>query len=121
MATFISELFTASGRIGRLKFFLSSIAILVVITILRIILVEVEHTATGKLLEPYFTAFLFIVCNGMIAVQVVKRLHDLNRSGWYFFLFLIPFFNIIMFLFLIFKPGTVGANDYGPGTMPSSN
>ena len=119
MATFISELFTASGRIGRLKFFLSFVVIVVGITILRIILVEVEHTATGKLLEPYFTAFLFVACNCMIAVQVVKRLHDLNRSGWYFFLFLVPFFNIIMLLFLIFKPGTAAANDYGIGTMPS--
>jgi uncharacterized membrane protein YhaH (DUF805 family) len=114
------KIFSASGRIGRLKFFLSFVAAVVGICILGIINAYIGTTAAGKLIQPYFTAFAMVFANGMLAVLIIERLHDFNRSGWYFFLFYIPFFNIIMFLFLIFKPGTVGANDYGPETMPSS-
>lgn len=114
------KIFSTSGRIGRLKFFLSFVATMVGIFILAIINDYIGYTATGKLIQPYFTTWVIIFASAMLAVLTVKRLHDLNRSGWYWFLNFVPFVNIIMLLYLIFKPGTAGANDYGPGTMSSS-
>ena len=43
----------------------------------------------------------------------VRRLHDLDRPGWHFFLFLIPFYNFYLALVLLFAKGTPGDNDYG--------
>lgn len=44
---------------------------------------------------------------------IVRRLHDIDKSGWFVFLFFIPVigqFFPIMFLF----PGTDGRNRFGP-------
>ena len=44
---------------------------------------------------------------------LVRRLHDTNRSGaWYFITFL-PFGTLIMLIFMVMD-GTHGPNDYGP-------
>lgn len=44
----------------------------------------------------------------------VRRLHDTDRSAWWFLLYLLPLIGpIVLLVFLIFK-GTVGENQYGP-------
>jgi uncharacterized membrane protein YhaH (DUF805 family) len=48
-----------------------------------------------------------------IAVSV-RRLHDINRSGWYYLLGLAPVIGSLILLFWFFKRGTSGGNDYGP-------
>jgi uncharacterized membrane protein YhaH (DUF805 family) len=47
-------------------------------------------------------------------IQGAKRMHDVNKSGWYFF---IPLHNI----YLTFSPGTIGNNDYGIDPSPTKN
>jgi uncharacterized membrane protein YhaH (DUF805 family) len=42
----------------------------------------------------------------------VRRLHDLNTSGWYVFLTFVPFCQFFI-LWLMFKEGTEGTNNYG--------
>lgn len=43
----------------------------------------------------------------------VRRWHDLNRSGWWTVALFIPWVDLVVGLYLIFAPGTSGANDYG--------
>lgn len=43
-----------------------------------------------------------------------RRMHDINKSGWYYFIQLIPFIGGIWYLFLLFTEGDNGANNYGP-------
>lgn len=43
----------------------------------------------------------------------VRRLHDTNRSGWYYFIVLIPIVGAILLLIWLCKEGTHGANEYG--------
>ena len=47
-----------------------------------------------------------------IAVAV-RRLHDTNRSGWWYLLALVPIANIVLIYFFVLdsEPGT---NEYGP-------
>lgn len=47
-----------------------------------------------------------------IAVAV-RRLHDTNRSGWYLLIGLIPIVNLYL-IYLMFKEGDTGVNQYGP-------
>jgi uncharacterized membrane protein YhaH (DUF805 family) len=49
-----------------------------------------------------------------LAFQAVKRLHDLDRPGSHYWLFLLPFYNIYLGWVLLFKKGTAGNNIYGP-------
>jgi uncharacterized membrane protein YhaH (DUF805 family) len=48
-----------------------------------------------------------------IAVSI-RRLHDTDRSGWWFFILLIPLVGVIWFLVLMVMEGTAGQNQYGP-------
>ena len=45
--------------------------------------------------------------------QDVKRLHDVDKSGWLVVLLLIPIVNFILGLYMLFADGTVGPNRYG--------
>jgi len=47
-----------------------------------------------------------LIIGAFIFIQAVKRLHDINKSGWFF---LFPIINFI----LLFLKGTQGKNDYG--------
>jgi uncharacterized membrane protein YhaH (DUF805 family) len=44
---------------------------------------------------------------------VVRRLHDVGRSGWYYFIALIPIAGPIILLVWLFTEGNSGANEYG--------
>ena len=44
---------------------------------------------------------------------VVRRLHDIGKSGWFFFVSLIPFIGGIWLLILLFTEGDNGPNEYG--------
>ncbi|MEO6135927.1 MAG: DUF805 domain-containing protein [Ginsengibacter sp.] len=44
----------------------------------------------------------------------VRRLHDTNKSGWYFLIILIPLAGAIWLLVLLCTDSTFGINKYGP-------
>jgi uncharacterized membrane protein YhaH (DUF805 family) len=43
-----------------------------------------------------------------------RRMHDLDKSGWYIFVNCIPLVGGIWFLVLMLMPGTEGENRFGP-------
>lgn len=43
----------------------------------------------------------------------VRRLHDVDRSGWDFWWSLVPVFGAIYLIYLFVQPGS-GPNEYGP-------
>ncbi len=49
----------------------------------------------------------------MLAVQV-RRLHDIDKSGWNIFWFIIPFVGFILMIVWYCRRGTVGDNRFGP-------
>lgn len=55
---------------------------------------------------------------------LVRRFHDTNRSGWYWFMGMIPVAGLILHLVALLQAGTPGDNDYGPApgaAMPSES
>lgn len=56
-----------------------------------------------------YQLFLFLPS---IAVTV-RRLHDTNRSGWWWLLSFLPGIGTIWLFVLMVLPGTRGSNDYG--------
>jgi uncharacterized membrane protein YhaH (DUF805 family) len=48
-----------------------------------------------------------------IAVEV-RRLHDTGRSGWWWFLCLIPIIGVIALLVICATDSKPGSNEYGP-------
>lgn len=50
--------------------------------------------------------------------SIVRRLHDTNRSGGWYFIQLVPFIGPIWLLVLLLLPGSHGNNRFGPDTIP---
>lgn len=46
-------------------------------------------------------------------VFMIRRLHDLNRSGWLSLLIFIPIVQFFFILYMVLASGTSGYNDYG--------
>jgi uncharacterized membrane protein YhaH (DUF805 family) len=44
----------------------------------------------------------------------VRRLHDIDRSGWYILVALLPVIGTLILLWWYLKPGTPGPNRFGP-------
>jgi uncharacterized membrane protein YhaH (DUF805 family) len=57
-----------------------------------------------------------LVTSFMLAV---RRLHDINASGWLSLLFLLPLVNVMFGVALWFIPGTKGANRFGAPPPPN--
>jgi uncharacterized membrane protein YhaH (DUF805 family) len=43
----------------------------------------------------------------------VRRLHDINRTGWWLLIAFVPFIGVIVLIVFAILPGTAGDNDYG--------
>lgn len=54
-----------------------------------------------------------IIQTAIVSFLQVKRLHDLSRPGWHFWLLLIPVYGIWLSFVLLFSKGCLGRNEYG--------
>ena len=43
----------------------------------------------------------------------IKRLHDVDKSGWWALIMLIPLVNLCLGIYLLFAKGTEGSNRFG--------
>ena len=116
----IDLLFSFRGRIGRTTFWILLFGISVVMTLAAVVVAfAVDSMVRLGLLGPVSPHIVAFVAVGipclwpLIAVQV-KRWHDLNCSGWWFFINLIPMVgNIVSLVMCGFVAGTGGTNKYG--------
>ena len=65
---------------------------------------------------PYGWIYLLYALTVMIPslALVVRRLHDVGKSGWWFFIGLIPLIGGIWLLVLVLTDSQPGDNQYGP-------
>ncbi len=60
-----------------------------------------------------YCLYVFAIILPTLAV-LVRRLHDVGKSGWFYFITLIPIAGPIWLLVLLCKEGVAGDNEYGP-------
>ena len=88
------------GRMNRAKYFV----IMLVIGLPCVLMVEF-------LPEAYIVINIFAKL--IVAYPVVKRLHDMDKSGYLYLLTWIPLVSLVIGLMLLFCKGTDGPNKYG--------
>ena len=66
----------------------------------------------GLIYDPLTWVWSIVVFIPSLAI-LIRRLHDINKSGWSALLFLIPIVNIVLIFVWLCKAGTTGANQYG--------
>ncbi len=117
----MTEFFRLSGRVNRLKYFAYTLVITVVCYAAAFWLgLLVGLTGGTDATASFLGGVLGLGANVLIAFQVVRRLHDLDRPGWQYWLLLIPFYNIYLGLVLYFVKGTDGSNSYGEDPLTKS-
>lgn len=99
------------GRAGRAEFWWWFLFVIIVEVVVQILW---RATGSAAFLALYIVIALALILPG-IAVTV-RRLHDTGRSGWWYWIALIPIVGGIILLVFMLMRGTPGPNRYGPGT-----
>lgn len=108
------------GRFGRLSLFawafLVGIAFDVIFVPLILISGGISAITTHNFSGSSFAVLgvLYSAVMYFIVIFNIRRTHDLDKSGWWNLLLLIPLINFIFILYLFVAKGTDGPNRFGP-------
>ena len=111
--------FSFDGRIRRIEYFLSGIVGGIVFSIAwalgigTFILGAGMGSAGGSVFGLLIGLAALVASMWFSLAQGVKRLHDLDKSGWLILLMFVPIVNALFGLYMLFADGTVGPNQYG--------
>ncbi len=78
---------------------------------------SVTDPLTGEETSSGYGWVTMLIALGVILPNisvVVRRLHDKGRSGWWYWIGLIPLIGSLILLYWFCTRGTEGPNDYGP-------
>lgn len=108
-----NKFFTIKGRGSRKEYIIKFLLIL-------FFGITWDYTKDIYASEYNLLSFLYVLTIGggvlIMLLQyfplAIRRLHDLNASGWYVLLTFAPFGQFLI-LWLMFKKGTEGRNKYG--------
>ncbi len=113
--TFINRFFQLQGRASRREFCYGFIALMVISMVWTgAVMSFVTPDNMDIFLFMMWFNLIFILLSIPAITLTVRRLHDSNRSGLYYFLSLVPILNLYLAYLLFLEPGTEGANTYGP-------
>jgi uncharacterized membrane protein YhaH (DUF805 family) len=102
-----------NGRARRKEYWMF-VLFQIIMAIVAIMLDGALGTNFGVMPIGYiYMAYALLTLIPGIAVAV-RRLHDTGKSGWFYFVNLIPLVGFIWFLVLMCKEGDRGENTYGP-------
>ncbi len=118
------KIFSFNGRIGRMRYLAYGIGVNFLLMLVMVPLVGATAFMGGDSSTSLIGMVgigVFYVITIVVSVMFAKRrLNDLNRSGWWFLLFIIPIVNLILAIYLIFFPGTDGSNNFGAAPVANS-
>ncbi|WP_309607524.1 DUF805 domain-containing protein [Flavobacterium sp.] len=103
-----------SGRARRSEYWYFVLAHALIISILGIVcaISFSISESLGYILIGLLVVYVLAIIVPSLAV-IVRRLHDIGKSGVYFFVRFIPFVGGIWLLILLFTEGNNGRNMYG--------
>ncbi|MGF6592164.1 DUF805 domain-containing protein [Pseudomonas sp. 2835] len=113
------KVMSLEGRIGRVRLLAWSL-VLFAATIGGIFLVALLSSSMSLDLGG-------LVMIGLLSARIlsmlfiVQRLHDLNWSGWFCWLSILPWVGNFFILVLVLMPGTRGSNRFGAPPVPNNN
>lgn len=118
--------FTTMQKAGRLEYLLISLVLsgfsyLAAIYLLQVDVELIEGQDVASLDNVSFNAGalgLFAIAMAIImylsVINTLRRLKDLQKSGWYFLILFIPFVGAVFSLYLLFAPGGYDTTTYTP-------
>lgn len=116
----LSKYFTFSGRASRSEYWWWGLVYLVILAALTFqdILSITTRSEAGLAPVTSFWDLSYVIFALLMAMPnlsvLVRRLHDTDRSGWWFFISFVPFIGGLWLLVLMILPSTSGTNRFGP-------
>ena len=113
-AVFKELFFTSEGRLNRKSYIYRSFFLSIVLFVVQGILTFAADTFGA--LDLLFSIVAFVLGIFQLAANImmgVRRLHDLDKCGWWMLLLIVPLVNLFFCLYLLFFKGTEGPNQYG--------
>ncbi|MCJ8312191.1 MAG: DUF805 domain-containing protein [Saccharospirillaceae bacterium] len=105
--TYQPSFMSLDGRIGRMRWLAYGMGFNIIVSIIS------KLIATGNDLGTALSVFFLLVQVAFWIVLAIRRLNDLNKSGWLSLILFIPIVNVAFLLYLLFAPGTADENNYG--------
>lgn len=112
------KIFAMHGRIGRLRYLAYSMLFTMIGAVLGGVVFGALTFGLGAVPSKWKYALVFLLPL-LIIVPAKRRLNDLDHSGWFALLVLIPYVKNLFGLYLVFGRGTDSRNEYG--SMPCEN
>ncbi len=120
-ATYQPVFFSLSGRIGRARYvaYMMGAIALMMVAVFGIALLMTLVGKVGGVVMTFLPLLMAVLIMAANFVFVIRRLHDMNRTGWLSLLALVPFVGIVFGLWVLFGPGDKEANQYGAAPGPN--
>ncbi len=110
-----------NGRARRKEFWIFQLFLTIISTICFVLdnilgtVFTIDAGPAGLISLPY--GWLYFLCgiyHFLPSLSVlVRRLHDVGKSGWWFFIVFVPFIGPFWSFYLLCKDGDHGENSYG--------
>ena len=116
LVSILQEIFTAEGRLNRLGYIKYMIILAIIagggLFVTSSMATFLTGDPTGKLVNvvTYIWGAVAAVGNLML---MIRRVHDLGKSGYFALISLIPVIGTIYSIYLFCAAGQVGSNQYG--------
>ena len=114
--TLSDKFLKSSGRLNRLRYLKRSLILFVVevilLTVIAVVCMEPSGNDISSAGYVLFTLTI-VVFLPVYYLLTIRRLHDLDKSGWFCLAMLVPVVNTLFSIYVVFAPGTVGSNKYG--------
>lgn len=75
-------------------------------------IVDGAIVAPGELVQPLSAIAALVLLLPGLCVGV-RRLHDIDRSGWWLLIVFVPLVGVLVLLFWLTRPGAEGNNRFG--------
>lgn len=119
-AVFKELFFTSKGRLNRKSYIYRSIFLSLVLSVVQGVLTFAANTIGALELLFAVVAFGFSLFGFVSNIMMgVRRLHDLDLSGWWMLLLCVPLINLFFAIYIYFFKGTEGPNQYGDDPLQS--
>lgn len=103
-----------NGRSTRTQFWLFTLILGVILIACSILDALLGFDKQGALVV---TGFVYVGHLLPLLAITVRRLHDIDRTGWWVLLCFVPLVGVVVLIVFACLPSTAGANRFGPSLL----
>ncbi|AVW92837.1 DUF805 domain-containing protein [Celeribacter baekdonensis] len=109
--TCFSKYITFSGRASRSEYWYFTLFTL--LAAFGTLALDIVLASNLGLPPIFYTVASIAIILPSLSV-LVRRLHDVNKSGWWYFIGFVPLVGVLLILYWAVSKGTSGPNRFGP-------